>query len=113
MSQNSGIDAAGAFLQKITVRAVFRRNLNCIEAGGTMIVCSCNVFSDHQVRDALASGGGARSPGEVYRCLGCSPQCGRCARTIRAIMDQVQNSCASCPAECPAASLSTRLMAAE
>lgn len=77
-----------------------------------MIVCSCNVFSDHQVRDAVANAT-VRSPGEVYRCLGCSPQCGRCARTIRAILDQVQGSCAECPAECPAASLSTKLIAAE
>lgn len=78
-----------------------------------MIVCSCNVFSDHQVRDALASTEGVRSPGEVYRCLGCAPQCGRCARTIRAILDQVQSSCAACPVECPAANLSTRMLAAE
>jgi bacterioferritin-associated ferredoxin len=54
-----------------------------------MIVCSCNVFTDHDVRGAL-SGAEAppRSTGEVYRCLGCSAQCGRCARTIRRIMDE-------------------------
>ncbi|MFG1422105.1 (2Fe-2S)-binding protein [Roseixanthobacter liquoris] len=92
---------------------LFRASLSNGDLGRAMIVCSCNVFSDHQVRDALASSGGARSPGEVYRCLGCSPQCGRCARTIRAIMDQVQSSCSSCPAECPAAALTGRLIAAE
>jgi bacterioferritin-associated ferredoxin len=27
-----------------------------------------------------------RTPGQVYGCLGCSPQCGRCARTIKKIM---------------------------
>jgi bacterioferritin-associated ferredoxin len=54
-----------------------------------MIVCSCNVFSDHDVRATLASGEAApRTTGEVYHCLGCSAQCGRCARTIRRIMDE-------------------------
>ena len=54
-----------------------------------MIVCSCNVFSDHDVRATLAAGDPApRTTGQVYRCLGCSPQCGRCARTIRQIMDE-------------------------
>ena len=28
-----------------------------------------------------------RSTSRVYRCLGCSAQCGPCARTIRCIMD--------------------------
>jgi bacterioferritin-associated ferredoxin len=54
-----------------------------------MIVCSCNVLTDHDVRATL-SGGEAipRTAGEVYHCLGCSAQCGRCARTIRRIMDE-------------------------
>jgi bacterioferritin-associated ferredoxin len=54
-----------------------------------MIVCSCNVISDHDVRGTLAGNAGApQSAGEVFGCLGCSPQCGRCARTIRRIMDE-------------------------
>jgi bacterioferritin-associated ferredoxin len=54
-----------------------------------MIVCSCNVLSDHDVRATLTVGAGApRTTGQVYHCLGCSPQCGRCARTIRRIMDE-------------------------
>ena len=54
-----------------------------------MIVCSCNVFSDHDVRSAV-SGADAKPAtcGQVYGCLGCSAQCGRCARTIRKIMDE-------------------------
>jgi bacterioferritin-associated ferredoxin len=53
-----------------------------------MIVCSCNVFTDQDVRGTLAAGEAApRTAGQVYNCLGCSPQCGRCARTIRRIMD--------------------------
>jgi bacterioferritin-associated ferredoxin len=54
-----------------------------------MIVCSCNVFTDHDVRSTLTDSQAApRTAGEVYHCLGCSAQCGRCARTIRRIMDE-------------------------
>ena len=54
-----------------------------------MIVCSCNVFTDHDVRSTLSSGENVpRTTGQVYHCLGCSAQCGRCARTIRRIMDE-------------------------
>jgi bacterioferritin-associated ferredoxin len=53
-----------------------------------MIVCSCNVLSDHDVRQAVQAEGRPRSTGQVYGCLGCSAQCGRCARTIRRIMDE-------------------------
>src|ERR1700722_17147174 len=53
-----------------------------------MIVCSCNVLTDHDVRSTLSGEEAARTAGEVYGCLGCSPQCGRCARTIRRIMDE-------------------------
>jgi bacterioferritin-associated ferredoxin len=69
-----------------------------------VIVCSCNVLSDCQIRSTIdAEAGGARTPGQVYRCLGCSPQCGRCARTIKAILDkalgQCDVGCAVCPAQ--------------
>ena len=56
-----------------------------------MIVCSCNVFTDHDVRSALSAGKDVpRTTGQVYHCLGCSAQCGRCARTIRRIMDEAR-----------------------
>ena len=62
-----------------------------------MIVCSCNVFSDHDIRTALADSGAApRRTGEVYECLGCNAQCGRCARTIKRIMDEALVGAASC-----------------
>ena len=55
----------------------------------TMFVCSCNVLTDHDVRSTLSLEASApRTAGEVYGCLGCSPQCGRCVRTIRRIMDE-------------------------
>jgi bacterioferritin-associated ferredoxin len=55
-----------------------------------MIVCSCNVFSDHQVRSAVAQE--ARRMSQVYACLGCRAQCGRCANTIKRIMDETGRS---------------------
>jgi bacterioferritin-associated ferredoxin len=71
-----------------------------------MIVCSCNVLSDKDVRTACQAAR-PRSPGQVYGCLGCSAQCGRCARTIRTIMDEAllgaaeacaSTACGGCPA---------------
>jgi bacterioferritin-associated ferredoxin len=63
-----------------------------------MIVCSCNVLSDHDVRTALGGGDAPRTTGQIYGCLGCSVQCGRCARTIRSIMDEaIAAACACCP----------------
>jgi bacterioferritin-associated ferredoxin len=60
-----------------------------------MIVCSCNVLSDHDVRTAVTAEARPRSPGQVYGCLGCSAQCGRCARTIRKIMDEALDAAAT------------------
>jgi bacterioferritin-associated ferredoxin len=63
-----------------------------------MIVCSCNVLSDHEVRSAVSTSA-PRTTGQVYGCLGCSAQCGRCARTIRKIMDEALVG-AGCPVGC-------------
>jgi bacterioferritin-associated ferredoxin len=57
-----------------------------------MIVCSCNVLSEQDVRTAVRANAPVRTAGQVYGCLGCSPQCGRCARTIRRIMDETLQS---------------------
>ena len=66
-----------------------------------MIVCSCNVLSDNDVRNAV-SAGVTRHPKQVYGCLGCSAECGRCARTIKAIIDEALGPCAkSCCSGCP------------
>ena len=64
-----------------------------------MIVCSCNVLTDHDVRTALTSEQTPRTTGQVYGCLGCSAQCGRCARTIRRIMDESLAGCCNGSAE--------------
>jgi bacterioferritin-associated ferredoxin len=66
-----------------------------------MIVCSCNVLSDHEVRSACATSA-PRSAGQVYGCLGCSPKCGRCVRTIQKIMNEALDG-AGCPSSCACA----------
>ena len=75
-----------------------------------MIVCSCNVLSDGQVKECLDPGPGCpRTAAQVYQCLGCSPKCGRCARTIRGIVAAAlrgaeEHACSSsCAATCPLA----------
>ena len=65
----------------------------------SMIVCSCNVLSDREIRTAVTGSEPPRTAGQVYGCLGCSPQCGRCARTIRRIMDEALDAAAGC--KCP------------
>lgn len=68
-----------------------------------MIVCSCNVLSDHDVRSAVESALDLpRNAKQVYGCLGCSAECGRCARTIKTIIDEALGACAkSCCSGCP------------
>jgi bacterioferritin-associated ferredoxin len=53
-----------------------------------VIVCSCNVLTDQQIRGALHRG--APRTSQVYAGLGCSAQCGRCAHTIKRIMDEMR-----------------------
>ncbi|MGJ5080021.1 (2Fe-2S)-binding protein [Bradyrhizobium sp. HKCCYLS3013] len=67
-----------------------------------MIVCSCNVISDHDIRNAVKSADELpRNPKQVYGCLGCSAECGRCARTIKTIIDEALGPCArACQAGC-------------
>jgi bacterioferritin-associated ferredoxin len=67
-----------------------------------MIVCSCNVLSDQDVRTALDHADTPRTAGQVYGCLGCSAQCGRCATTIRRIMNEALAACGTACNCCPA-----------
>jgi bacterioferritin-associated ferredoxin len=55
-----------------------------------MIICSCNVLSDHDVRAAIAPPEPPRTTAQIYGCLGCSPECGRCARAIRRIIGEAR-----------------------
>jgi len=68
-----------------------------------MIVCSCNVITDHDVRSAVnAAADLPRNAKQIYGCLGCSAECGRCARTIKTIIDEALGACAkSCCSGCP------------
>ena len=69
-----------------------------VSTPAAMIICSCNVLSDDAVRTAVSGAAAPRTAGQVYGCLGCSPQCGRCATTIRRIMDEALGACAAaCP----------------
>ena len=61
-----------------------------------MIICSCSVLSDKQVRAALDTPNGPRTPCQVHRHLGCEPQCGRCVRSMREIIEGAR---AEAPAE--------------
>ena len=67
-----------------------------------MIVCSCNVLSDDDVRAAVSSAAEMpRTARQVYGCLGCSAECGRCARTLKRIMTEALGACArECAADC-------------
>jgi bacterioferritin-associated ferredoxin len=54
-----------------------------------MIICSCNVISDHEIRDVLVDAEASPcSPAQVYDCLGCVVQCGRCTRSVRRILEE-------------------------
>ena len=68
-----------------------------------MIVCSCNVLSDHDVRRAVSAAEDLpRCAKQIFDCYGCSVECGRCARTIKAIIDESLGACAkACHSGCP------------
>ena len=51
-----------------------------------MIVCSCNVLTDSQVR-AVADQHGSLRTAQVHCSLGYRPRCGRCFNTIRTILE--------------------------
>ena len=69
-----------------------------------MIVCSCNVLSQTQIIETLRSEDARRprSAAQVYNCLGCAPQCGRCLITVRKVLAHARLAncevgCALCP----------------
>jgi bacterioferritin-associated ferredoxin len=54
-----------------------------------MIICSCNVLADDEIREAaMIFGTRPLNARLIYDCLGCSMQCGRCARTTQRILDE-------------------------
>ncbi|RTL49208.1 MAG: (2Fe-2S)-binding protein [Bradyrhizobiaceae bacterium] len=60
-----------------------------------MIVCSCNILSDHDIRGAVvATDDELLSAAQVYDCLGCTVRCGRCSQSVRRIIDERTRGCA-------------------
>ncbi|WP_280711458.1 (2Fe-2S)-binding protein [Bradyrhizobium sp. BR13661] len=60
-----------------------------------MIVCSCNIISDHDIRGAVvATDDELLSAAQVYDCLGCTVRCGRCSQSVRRILDERSSRCA-------------------
>jgi bacterioferritin-associated ferredoxin len=52
-----------------------------------MIICSCNVLSDNDVRSCVLEGCcQSLTPAEVHERLGSTPQCGCCTKAIRSIV---------------------------
>ena len=52
-----------------------------------MIVCSCNVLSDAQIKSAITRGARPPRMSGVYAALGCAAKCGRCTHTIKNILE--------------------------
>ena len=50
-----------------------------------MFVCLCNGVTSHLVVDAVAAG--ASTTNEVAQACGAGADCGRCRRTVRAILN--------------------------
>jgi bacterioferritin-associated ferredoxin len=55
-----------------------------------MIVCSCNVLTDVEIRASIATLKGPRRVCEVYASLGCTAKCGGCAGTICALISEAE-----------------------
>ena len=51
-----------------------------------MIVCSCNVIREDEVRAEARKG--ARSPEDAYAAMGCEPQCGCCLDYAQELIDE-------------------------
>jgi len=51
-----------------------------------MIICSCHVITDHEVREAFSQPEPPRSMSHIYEHIGHEPHCGRCVRSVRDIM---------------------------
>ena len=55
-----------------------------------MIVCSCNVLTDDDIRASIATLNGLRRVCDVYASLGCAAECGGCAGTISALITEAE-----------------------
>jgi bacterioferritin-associated ferredoxin len=55
-----------------------------------VIVCSCNLLTDSDIRASLAKPNAPERVRDVYASLGCAPQCGGCARSINRLIDEAK-----------------------
>jgi bacterioferritin-associated ferredoxin len=55
-----------------------------------MIVCSCNVLTDVEIRASIATLDDPRRVCDVYASLGCAAKCGGCAGTICALISEAK-----------------------
>ena len=55
-----------------------------------MIVCSCNVLTELEIRASIATLTGPRRVCDVYASLGCAAKCGGCAGTICALISETE-----------------------
>jgi bacterioferritin-associated ferredoxin len=60
---------------------------------GLAMIVWCNVISDCEVRTVAGRTSPGGSTAQIYRGLGREPQCGRCAGSIRKIMDEGSPAC--------------------
>jgi bacterioferritin-associated ferredoxin len=60
-----------------------------------MILCSCNVLSDRDIRERLRKGDRPSVAG-LFRQLGCEAKCGRCTRNILAVLEEHRGATNKC-----------------
>jgi bacterioferritin-associated ferredoxin len=65
-----------------------------------MYVCVCNAVTDRQIRSQSECTRGTVA--EVYRALGIKLQCGKCVRTAKCIIDELQPPARDTAASIPA-----------
>lgn len=54
-----------------------------------MIICSCNVISDRDVKASVKPcGASADRARDVFRSKGCLPKCGKCVKNIQGLCDR-------------------------
>ena len=65
-----------------------------------MIVCSCNLLTEADIRTALRQPDGPGRVCDVYAALGCSQDCGGCAGSIACMVEEARLAqlCAAAPA---------------
>ena len=55
-----------------------------------MIVCSCNLLTDVEIRASLAKPNAPERVRDVYAALGCAPKCGGCAASINRLISEAK-----------------------